>query len=85
MGSAQLTEDFKMDDVTDYGCAGRGTFDPFSPTLGKRKDHADQLFFIWKKCINCALDASVFTQVQEYCYDADTDDCCKLISGYVSA
>ena len=41
---------FKKSDVTDYGCAGRGTFDPFSKTLGKHKDHADSLFFVWKKC-----------------------------------
>ena len=32
--------------VTEYGCAGRGTFDPFSKTLGKHKDYADSLFFV---------------------------------------
>ena len=32
--------------TTENGCAGRGTFDPFSKTLGKHKDYADSLFFV---------------------------------------
>jgi len=84
MGSVQFpkgeNKNFKMDDVTDYGCAGRGTFDSFAPTLGKRQDHPDQLFFIWKKCINCALEASTgLNQIPEYKYDDLTDDCCEIL------
>jgi hypothetical protein len=78
MGSALFPKgkkkNFKMEDITDYGCAGRGTFDPFSKTLGKHMDHADNLFFVWKKCIQCAADKGS-TTVPEYKYDEDTDDC----------
>ena len=54
MGNALLNgknESFKPNHVTDYGCAGRGTFDPFSKTKGKTKDTADRHFNKWKKCI----------------------------------
>ena len=44
---------FKAADAIDYGCAGRGAFDPFSKTLGKQVDQVDKAFYVWKKCIQC--------------------------------
>ena len=87
MGDALLDggkkgKNFEPDDVVDYGCAGRGTFDAFSKTLGKQVDQADSLFYIWKKCIQCASSAATSTHtsmdsIPEYDYKKDSDDCCK--------
>ena len=76
MSSALLNgknKTFKKSDVTDYGCAGRGTFDPFSKTKGKTIDKADRHFHKWKKCIQCA--AGNKREIPEYKYDKLNDSC----------
>ena len=45
---------FTASDGADYGCAGRGTFNSFSTTLGHHVDTADRAFYVWKKCVQCA-------------------------------
>ena len=85
MGEAVLDggkkgKNFTPDDVTDYGCAGRGTFDAFSKTMGKSVDAADGHFYTWKKCIQCAAKSAATGQaIPEYDYRKDTNDCCKYI------
>ena len=68
---------FSVSDVVNYGCAGRGIFDPFSKTLGRQIDEVDKSFYIWKTCIQCATDGD-----QEilplYEYNHITDSCGKL-------
>ena len=71
------SDTFRMRDVTDYGCAGRGRFDPFEKTLGKHIDIADGHFYSWKKCIQCAAGNKKI--IPEYKYDSSNDDCCKYI------
>ena len=65
---------FRSTHVTNYGCAGRGTFDAFEATAGKQLDQADKAFYSWKKCYQCATggDASLITA---YDYDITTDSC----------
>jgi len=71
---------FDIDDVEDYGCAGRGIFDPFIRTEGKHLDEADQTFYKWKKCIQCAAAYLATPTVMPYIYDKDTDSCGKFIN-----
>lgn len=54
MAEAVMTGAFSPSMASDYGCAGRGTFDAFSQTLGQAVDEVDQAFFAWKKCVQCA-------------------------------
>ena len=63
-------------DWFDYGCAGRGTFDPFSKTIGKQLDVGDRAFYSWKRCYNCASDGDA-SRVEPYEYDSDNDSCGK--------
>ena len=65
---------FRSTHVTNYGCAGRGTFDAFEATAGKQLDQADKAFYAWKKCYQCATggDASLITA---YDYDIINDSC----------
>ena len=65
---------FRSIHVTNYSCAGRGTFDAFEATAGKQLDQADKAFYAWKKCYQCATggDASLITA---YDYDIITDSC----------
>ena len=59
---------FFIADAVDYGCAGRGVFDPFSKTLGKQVDRVDKAFYIWKKCIQCATGKDP-GMIQSYVFD----------------
>ena len=54
MAKAVLNGDFTPEMGQDYGCAGRGLFDPFASTIGSHVDNIDAAFFSWKKCIQCA-------------------------------
>ena len=45
MAAALMTGSFPLDMATDYGCAGRGSFDPFSTTIGRPVDDIDRAFF----------------------------------------
>ena len=54
MANYLLNGTFKPEDAVDYGCSGRGLYDPFSATLGKHVDEVDTAFYVWKKCIQCA-------------------------------
>ena len=40
---------FVVTDVNNYGCVGRGEFDPYSKMMGKPVDALDKVFFNWKK------------------------------------
>ena len=61
-----------------YGCAGRGRFNPFRKTEGKPVDTADRAFFTWKKCVQCAAEWDP-ENVQPYDYDRENDSCGKLL------
>ena len=60
----------------DYGCAGRGLFDPFAHTIGSHVDDVDAAFFVWKKCVQCASDGHK-ANVLPYSYDVENDTCGK--------
>ena len=69
---------FRSFQAQDYGCAGRGLFDPSAKTAGKQLDDADRAFYSWKKCYQCiGVDA-----ISDYDYDLDNDSCgnAKLFS-----
>ena len=66
---------FTAADGVDYGCAGRGNFEPFSKTQGRQVDPADKAFFVWKKCIHCATGNQ--SDVQPYNYNLAVDSCGK--------
>jgi len=59
-----------------YGCAGRGDFNPFSTTVGAQLDANDKAFYTWKKCIQCQSSSPVAA----YDYDQDADSCAKSSS-----
>ena len=63
---------FTVSDGINYGCAGRGIYDPFSSTKGHQVDTADTAFYVWKKCVQCATES---TDVQSYDYDQANDSC----------
>ena len=63
---------FTVTDGDNYGCAGRGSFDPFAPTKGHQVDIADKAFYVWKKCVQCATQSA---NLQPYDYDQANDSC----------
>ena len=76
MAQAVLTGDFTPEMAADYGCSGRGLFDPFSRTIGSHADLTDAAFFKWKKCVQCASDNNK-SNILPYSYDALNDSCGK--------
>jgi len=64
---------FTAADGKNYGCAGRGDFNPFSTTVGAQVDANDKAFYTWKKCIQCQASAPLAA----YDYDQDADSCAK--------
>ena len=66
---------FTAADGEDYGCAGRGMYDPWATTAGKQVDAQDKAFYSWKKCVQCA--AGNKSSVLPYDYDKDADSCGK--------
>ena len=76
MAKTMLTGDFKYSMARDYGCSGRGLFDPFEKTIGSHIDEIDAAFFSWKKCIQCASGRNS-SNVEAYFYNTVTDACCK--------
>ena len=86
MAQARLTGRFKPSAALNYGCAGRGYFDPFDRTIGKQVDETDKAFYSWKKCVQCALSDDGVTPlikpdggIPAYHYDERTDSCGMLI------
>ena len=84
MAQARLTRRFKPSMAVNYGCAGRGYFDPFDRTIGKQVDETDKAFYSWKKCVQCALSDDGVTPLTKpdgniplYQYDESTDTCGK--------
>ena len=75
---------FKANDANDYGCAGRGLFDPFSPTQGKPVDATDKAFYKWKKCIQCAVANKGAAHVLDYNYDEKADSCGTISQSLLS-
>ena len=74
MAEALMTDAFSPSMAVDYGCAGRGTFDAFTQTLGQAVDEVDHAFFAWKKCIQCASNNDK-TTIGAYDYDIVNDSC----------
>ena len=68
---------FVYSDAIDYGCAGRGVFDPFSKTLGRQVDPVDKAFYRWKKCIQCATGKDQ-GMMQAYAFDSQLNSCGKF-------
>ena len=79
MAEALLTGPFTPLMATDYGCAGRGFFDPFAPTIGSHTDEVDGFFFTWKKCVQCAT-GNDKTAILPYSYNINDDTCGKFFS-----
>merc|ERR1712156_1293025 len=69
-----LTGPFTTADADDYGCTGRGVFNPFEKTVGKPVDQADAAFYKWKKCIQCARRGGEKT-VPLYNFDKSIQSC----------
>ena len=78
MAESVLKGDFEPTMAIDYGCAGKGYFDPFSPIVGKQTDDTDKAFFKWKKCVRCATDNDR-KNIRPYDYDESNDICGKLL------
>ena len=76
MADALLTRSFTPEMGQDYGCAGRGLFDPFAHTIGSHVDEVDTAFFVWKKCVQCAS-GNDKSNVLAYSYDVESDTCGK--------
>ena len=74
MADAVLTDDFKPVMAENYGCAGRGFFDAFGPTIGSVTDDIDAAFLTWKKCVKCAS-AENEDNIVPYWYDVSNDSC----------
>ena len=70
---------FTVSDAIDYGCAGRGHFDPFSKTLGRQVDTVDKMFYKWKKCIQCVTNKDE-GMMQSYSFDVDSNSCGKFLN-----
>ena len=66
---------FTAADGVDYGCAGRGTYDFKSTTIGAQVDQVDKAFYVWKKCVQCAVAPG--NTAPEYEYDQANDSCGK--------
>ena len=76
MALALLKEtDFTVGNATDYGCAGRGSFNAFSVTEGKQVDDVDKMFYAWKKCVQCAAEDYGSNSIPKYDYDLDKNHC----------
>ena len=75
MANAVLTGDFTVEMAADYGCSGRGLFDPFALTIGSHVDSTDAAFYKWKKCVQCATGNS--STILPYSYDVESDTCGK--------
>jgi len=67
---------FNTADGNNYGCAGRGMYDPFAITIGAQVDAQDKAFYTWKKCVQCASSKPV----PAYDYDQTADSCAKSSS-----
>ena len=67
---------FTAADGLNYGCAGRGMYDPFASTIGAQVDAQDKAFYTWKKCVQCASSKPI----PAYDYDQDADSCGKYIA-----
>ena len=76
MANALLIGNFTPEMGRDYGCSGRGLFDPFAPTIGSHVDVIDAAFFTWKKCVQCASSNNK-SNVLTYSYDVESDTCGK--------
>ena len=74
---------FTASDSVDYGCAGRGAFNPFAKTKGRQVDAADRAFYIWKKCVQCAT-GNDLANIEPYDYDQANDSCGKS-SNFINA
>ena len=59
---------------SNYGCAGRGAFSPFTKTSGQPLNEADRAFALWKSCYQCATGGDA-SRVVDYDYDAVNDSC----------
>ena len=72
---------FQISDLTDYGCAGRGYLDAYENTIGKHQDSADEDFFKWKKCVQCANGPKTrnMSLLPEYVFWVDNASCSKSI------
>ena len=85
MASAVLdgsgAQGFTAADGNDYGCAGRGNFDPFAITAGHQVDSADKAFYVWKKCVQCAVGNNA-ANIEAYDYDQANDSCGKFWSEF---
>ena len=86
MAQTRLTGRFKPPMALNYGCAGRGYFDPFDHTIGKHVDETDKAFHSWKKCVQCALSVDGVNPVIKpdgdiplYQYDQSIDSCGKYV------
>jgi len=62
------THGFSATNGHNYGCAGRGTYDAFTGTLGSAVDDNDRAFYVWKKCVQCATDNDA-TAISAYDFD----------------
>ena len=76
MAKTVLNGDFTPEMGQDYGCSGRGLFDPFAQTIGSHVDDVDAAFFAWKKCVQCASGNNK-SNVLAYSYDVESDTCGK--------
>ena len=76
MAQAVLTGDFTVEMALDYGCSGRGLFEPFGHTIGTHVDETDAAFFRWKKCVQCAS-GNDKSNVLAYSYNVESDTCGK--------
>ena len=61
---------FVSTDGFNYGCAGRDFYNPNSITVGKQVDEVDKRFYMWKKCVQCAL-KSFNVELDDISYDYD--------------
>jgi hypothetical protein len=69
---------FTAADGNNYGCAGRGLYDPFATTIGAQVDAQDKAFYTWKKCVQCASFGS--QSLPAYDYDQNSDSCANSSS-----
>jgi len=67
---------FTAADGNNYGCAGRGMYDPFATTIGAQVDAQDKAFYTWKKCVQCASSQPL----PAYDYDQNADSCANSSS-----
>lgn len=51
-----IAPEFAYRATNNYGCAGRGSLNPFINNAGIPVDDIDRAISLWKKCIRCAMD-----------------------------